>query len=73
MASKTRVANKTIWAFEDITALVGDARLAWEKAQAKARRQMDPVLVLALADISNALAKIETLAREGRQGKYHGR
>jgi len=73
MASKTRLANKTMWALEDIVALVSDGRGAWERAQARARKQMDPALVIALGDISNALARIETLAREARQGQYHGR
>lgn len=68
--SKTRLANKTIWALEDIVALCIDARRAWEKAHRRAEGYMDPGLAMSLGTLSNALAKIERKAREARRGEY---
>ena len=71
MATKTRVANKTIWAIEDILAEVLRGRRAWTKALARAEsRSADAVLLLALAELRDVLASVETLARDARQGRY---
>jgi len=70
MSTKTRLANKTIWALEDITALCSRARKNWEKAMTRAENKLDPVIVASLAHLSNDLAQIESIARLARQGDY---
>ena len=70
MATPTRLANKTIWAMEEIIAASLNARAAWRICQERAQRTMDPLLLARLGDISDALARIETTAREARAGRY---
>jgi hypothetical protein len=70
MASKTRLANKTIWALEDIIAHCQNARRAYETLKKQARQQMDPLAMLALIQLSDDLAAIERKAINARQGKY---
>lgn len=72
MPSPTRLANKTIWAIEDITAAARGARRALDRAVAHSRRTMDPVLLACLLDLSTELAAIERTARDARQGSYAG-
>lgn len=69
--SKTRLANKTIWAIEDIVAACRGARRAWRNANERARNQMDTVMLIALNQLGDELAIIETLARDARRGEYH--
>jgi hypothetical protein len=70
MSTKTRLANKTIWALEEIIAGALNARAAWRKCQEIAERRMEPLLLANLGRISDDLARIETTAREARQGRY---
>ena len=70
MVTKTRIANKTIWALEDILAHCQNARRAWQQAMDRAERKMDPVTITALARLRDDLAEIERKARDARQGKY---
>ena len=70
MASKTRIANKTGWALEDIIAGCLSARAAWRVCQERALRVMDPILLAKLGTISDALATIEGRARDARDGVY---
>jgi len=70
--SKTRIANKTIWALEDSIGHCLDARRAWRQAMDRAERQIDPVMVVALARLSDSLWSIETLLRDARDGNYNG-
>ena len=70
MTSKTRLANRTIWAIEDIMAESLNARRALKKAIDRAGRQLDPSLLHSLLEISTALASIERLALDARQGEY---
>lgn len=70
MATPTRLANKTLWALDDIVAAVLEARAAWRGCQEFAERRMDAGLLARLGRISDALAKIESAARDARQGKY---
>lgn len=72
MATKTRLANKTIWALEDIIAACLDARGAWRKAMERAERQMDPIMLRSLAVLSDRLAEIERRAKDAREGRYNG-
>lgn len=71
MSSKTRLANKTIWALEDIIAAGRRARRALRAANTRATAQMDTVMLVALNQLSDELARIETLARDARRGEYH--
>jgi hypothetical protein len=71
MPSKTRLANKTIWALEDIIAASKDARDAWRQAMTRAEKTMDVVLMTSLARLSDRLAEIERKALDARQGEYH--
>lgn len=70
MPSKTRLANKTIWTFEEIVAVCRDGHRWWSRAMEIAERRQDAVLILALARLRDDLAEAERLARDGRQGKY---
>lgn len=70
MATPTRLANKTIWALEEIIVAAMNARSAWRICQEIAEQRMDPVLLARLGRISDALSRIETTAREARQGRY---
>ncbi len=71
MPTKTRLPNKTIWSLEDIIAASIEARRAWRKAMDRAENRMDPVMIAALARLSDALATIESKARAARRGEYH--
>ncbi len=71
MPTKTRLANKTIWALEDIVAACKDAREAWRQAMERAEKTMDATLMASLARISDRLAEIERKARDARQGEYN--
>jgi signal transduction protein with GAF and PtsI domain len=70
MATKTRVANKTLWALEDIVARCQSARAAWRVCHEVAERRMEALLLAKLGTISDDLAVIETTAREARAGRY---
>ena len=70
MPTPTRLANKTMWALEDIVAGCLNARAAWRICQERALKTMDPLLLAKLGNISDDLARIETTAREARQGRY---
>lgn len=70
MARPTRLANKTIWALEDITARVRTARGRWEQAMRQAERNLDPAMMLLLARLRDDLAEIERLAKDARHGDY---
>lgn len=71
MPTKTRLANKTIWALEDIIAACSDGREAWRQAMNRAEKTMDATLMASLAKISDRLAEIERKARDARQGEYN--
>ncbi len=70
MATPTRIANKTIWALEDIIANCRSARAAWRIIYERAQRTMDPLLLAKLAALSDDLARIESTARDARNGRY---
>lgn len=70
MSTRTRLANKTIWALEDIIAACGEGRVAWRQAMQRAERSMDAVLMASLARLSDRLAVIERKARGARNGDY---
>lgn len=70
MATPTRLANKTIWALEEIIAGCLTSRAAWRIVLDRAQRTQDPLLLAKLALVSDELAKIETTAREARAGRY---
>lgn len=73
MSSKTRLANKTIWALEDIIAASSAARRDWRQIFERAKRNGDKVLLIHLASLSNELAEIDSLAKDARHGKYQER
>jgi hypothetical protein len=71
MATKTRLPNKVGWALEDMIALNAEARRNLDIALRRIEeRTMDPILLLALGRVSNALAKSDAKARDARQGEY---
>lgn len=70
MGRPTRLANKTIWALEDITARVRAARGRWDRAMGRAERNLDPAMMLLLARLRDDLAEIERLAKDARHGEY---
>ena len=71
MPSRTRLPNKTIWALEDIIALCQTARRDLDQAIKQAEKHMNPVLLTAVARLSQRVAEIEALARDARQGEYN--
>lgn len=71
MSSRTRLANKTIWALEDIIAATIEAREAWRQAMRQAEKSMNVTLLASLATMSDRLAEIERKARDARQGDYN--
>jgi hypothetical protein len=73
MSSKTRLANKTIWALEDITAICMEARGTWRQGMTRAEKTMDGVMMASLAILRDQLAEIERIARNARQGEYEER
>lgn len=73
MSSKTRLANKTIWALEDVVAVCLSARGDLDRAIGRAERHMDAALLASLARLSQNVAEVEALAREARQGRYKGK
>ena len=68
--SKTRIANKTMWALNDIIMDCTEARRAWQKAEERAEKTMDAVLMTSLGKLSDRLAMIERSARLALEGKY---
>lgn len=73
MSTKTRVANKTIWALEDIVAETRRGLRAWSKALERAEgRAPDATLMLALAELRDVLGSVEVLAMDARHGRYDG-
>lgn len=66
----TRLANKTIWALEDMIAFSRTARSAWQATMERAERRMDPVMMVSLARLRDCIAEIERLARDARDGRY---
>lgn len=72
MVTKTRVANKTLWALDDIVATAQDARAAWRTCHEIGERWLEPLLLARLGTILDDLGRIEMRAREAREGKYTG-
>jgi hypothetical protein len=70
VATKTRVANKTLWALDDIVAAALNARAAWRICHEIAERRLEPLLLAKLGTVSDDLARIEMRAREARDGRY---
>lgn len=70
MAQKTRLANKTMWALEDITARCLTAEKRWDKAIDMAERNLDPAMMALLARLRNDLGFIERKAKDALQGEY---
>ncbi len=69
-----RLANKVIWALDDIDQSALRALGMWEKALERAElRCADPALLIALAKMRNELYDIRTLASAARDGEYAGR
>ena len=71
MSTPTKLANKTIWSLED--ALAGCAKMRRSLRRAFDRledRNMDPVLILALANLSEDLTDVEKILRDARHGRY---
>jgi hypothetical protein len=67
-----RLANKTIWALEDIVALCIEAQEDWKSAIEQAEKRMDPTMLLSLAMLRDRIAQIQEIARLARQGQYDG-
>ncbi len=72
MSSKTRVANKTIWALEDIVAHCNAADRALDAAIARAKVHMDAVTMVALVEARSAVVQVKALAVDARHGEYQG-
>lgn len=68
-----RLANRVIWALEDIDQGAMKALAMWDKALTRAELKCaDPALLIALARIKNELSDIRILAAAARKGEYAG-
>jgi len=68
-----RLANKVIWALEDIDQAALKALTMWDKALERAELKCaDPALLIALSRIKTDLADIRILATAARNGEYAG-
>jgi hypothetical protein len=67
---KTRIANKTQWALQDITSRCKDARRTWLKAMGLAERNLDPAMMHLLARLRDDIGVIETKAKDALNGEY---
>jgi len=73
MVTKARLANRTIWALDDIVDEVDRGKLAWSRLHRRAKDKRDLVSLAGLGELRDALARIERLTLDARQGKYgHG-
>lgn len=70
MGRETRIANKTIWALEDITSHCQTACKRWDKAMSLAERNLDPLMMQLLGRLRDDIAKIERVAKDARNGQY---
>lgn len=73
MPTKTRLANKTMWALEDLSAACADLWAAWRICHDRAKLLMDPVLLAGLSEIATTLATAERKIRQARSGEYEQR
>jgi hypothetical protein len=71
MATKTRVANKTKWAFEDIIVDTKMALECYEWLNKNYGRSNDANLLRVLLALQTALAGIRFTATHGIAGEYH--
>jgi hypothetical protein len=71
VSTPTKLANKTIWAIEDALAGCANVRRSLRTALDRAEnKNMDPVLILALAHLSEHLTEVERILRDARHGRY---
>ena len=71
MATKTRIANKTQWALQDILAELNQARRAMRALQERNEQKlMDPLVAMHLQRLSEALARLEVTTIRAQHGEY---
>lgn len=70
MAVPKRMPDNILHALEDIIQLCLEARCEWRDAMDHAEKQMDPIQLMALANLSDVIARIETKARAAFNGHY---
>ena len=70
MPSKTRLANKTIWALEDIKGMCLELGRALDRVHERAAELGDPLLLAPLYDCRREAANIERVACAARNGHY---
>lgn len=70
MTRKTRLANKTQWALQDITVACKETRVHYKAAMKRAENDVDPAMMLLLAKILERVTKIERKAILALQGEY---
>lgn len=66
-----RLANRTIWALEDLTSEALSLRALLQKAIARAEKTEDVPLLLLLSKINNHAVNIHAKAVEARRGEYN--
>lgn len=67
-----RLANKVIWALEDIIAACHTLREAVRVTRLRAEQLQDVLILARLGEISDQIALIEGRARAARRGEYDG-
>ncbi len=71
MPTKTRVANKTQWALDDILKRVRLGREAYKAMLDRNHRKlMDPLIAIELSVLIDALTDIDRITRLALQGDY---
>jgi len=71
MGRKTRLANKTQWALQDVVCELRSAREAYQGLRDRNEQKfMDPILSLYLQRLVDALARIEVTVVRAQHGEY---
>lgn len=71
MVTRTRVANKTQWALQDILASLAAARRAAKALQERNEQKiMDPLIAMYLCHLADALSRIEVTTVRAQHGEY---
>jgi len=67
-----RLANKVMWALEDIIGCCLTMRDAITAARRRAEQTQDVIVLARLGDIADQVGVIERRARQARRGEYDG-
>lgn len=70
MARMTRIANKTQWALQDVTAACARGKRALTAMRTRNERLLDPMMGVQITVLADVLAKIEVTTVRAQHGEY---